>query len=119
MKSRLTLTGLLLVSSPSFADPGAFFGVTYNFGGGIGLSLKVLSTNEEDQGAASLGVSYYPLTQDFGIDLGGAYLDKDVTTTASWDILNNQPQLGIGYVNTVQRGGFGATGAADGGGGGG
>ncbi len=119
MKTRLTLTSLLLVSTPSFADPGAFFGVTYNFGGGVGLSLKALSTNEEDQGAAALGVSYYPLTQKFGVDLGGAYLDKDVTTTVSWDILNGQPQLGLGYVNTVQRGGFGGAGATNGGNGGG
>jgi len=88
------------------ASPGAMFGIGYSFGGGsdgIALTLKVLSSNDENKGIASLGVSYYPLAKanSFGIDVGGGYLFEDFALTGSWDFLQMKPQISGGYVNTM------------------
>jgi hypothetical protein len=101
MKHHLALIGMLLAgATPAIADPGVFLGVTYNFGGSVGVSLKLLSTNKEDRGALAAGVSYYPTTSKFGIDAGAGYLFKNGAVTLGWDFLNSNPQVGIGYVNT-------------------
>ena len=59
MKKILAVISISLAGITSaIADPGVFFGVTYNIGGSFGVSLKVLSTNKEDRGALAAGVSY-------------------------------------------------------------
>lgn len=101
MKKQWALIGMMFAAaSPAIADPGVFLGVTYNFGGSVGVSLKVLSTNKEDRGALAAGVSYYPATSNFGVDAGAAYLFKNSAVTLGWDFLNSNPQVGVGYVNT-------------------
>ncbi len=101
MKKYLALFSILLATTaPAFAAPGAFFGIVYNFGGSVGVSLKALSTNREERGAFSAGVSYFPLTNKFGIDVGAGYLFRNGAATAGWDFLNSNPQMGMGYVNT-------------------
>jgi hypothetical protein len=75
-------------------------GLTYNFNGGIGLSLKVLSTNKEDSGVVSGGVSYYPLTNKFGVSLGAGYVVKNGAATLEWDFINNTPIVNVGYAKT-------------------
>ncbi len=102
MKKYLVFLGLFLLSSATtaIANPGILFGLSYNFGGSVGLSLKVLSTNKEHHGALAVGTSYYPLTKKFGLDAGAAYLTKDAAVSLDWDFLNNTPQVGVGYINT-------------------
>ncbi len=102
MKKCLVIVGLFLLSSATgaIASPGILFGLSYNFGGSVGLSLKVLSTNKENHGALAVGTSYYPLTKKFGLDTGVAYLTKDAAVSLGWDFLGNKPQVGVGYVNT-------------------
>lgn len=120
MKKRLNLLALVLIASSTLnaatvdsggntvtetapnTHPGVFFGLTYNFGGNVGMSLKVLSTNREDRGALCVGISYFPETKKLGLDVGGAYTFQNGAVTAGWDILNNAPQMGIGYIHTVQ-----------------
>jgi hypothetical protein len=105
MLKRALIASLLLVGATSTqADPGVFFGVTYAFGhsnAGLGLSLKVLSTNEQDHFVVGAGVSYYPLMKDnkFGVDVGVGYVFEDVAVTVGWDFMHS-PQIGIGYVDT-------------------
>lgn len=82
------------------SHPTAFVGLTYNFNGGIGLSLKVLSTNKEDSGVVSGGVSYYPLTNKFGVSLGAGYVVKNGAATLEWDFINNTPIINVGYAKT-------------------
>ena len=106
MFKRTVIAALLLLGSTAvFADPGVFFGVTYNFKGasGIGLSIKVLSTDRQDRGVLGLGVSYLPLLQKFGADVDAGYQFKNGAVTGGWDFINNSPQLGLGYVNTEER----------------
>ena len=107
MYGRPLLASLLIASSTTaVADPGVFFGVAYTFGqakpsDGLGLSLKVLSTNKEDHAVVGAGVTYYPLQSNnrFGVDLGVGYLFQDVAVTVGWDFMHS-PQVGVGYVNT-------------------
>ncbi len=101
MKKSLALISLLLAgTTPALADPGAFIGLTYNFGGSVGVSLKVLSTNKQDRGALAAGISYFPVTGYYGIDAGAGYLFKNGAVTLGWDFLNSNPQIGVGYVDT-------------------
>jgi hypothetical protein len=93
---------LLAASAPAAADPAAFLGVSYNFGGTLGVTLKVLSDDEEDNAALAGGVSYFPWEPGtrIGLDLGVAYLFQDAAVTAGWDFLGRKVQVGLGYVNT-------------------
>jgi len=88
------------------ASPVAMFGIGYSFGGGsdgVALTLKVISSNDENKGIASLGVSYYPLAKanSFGIDVDGGYIFEDIALTGSWDFIQMKPQMSGGYVNTM------------------
>jgi len=101
MKKLLAVASILLISSTyASASPSVFAGVTYGFGGGVGLSLKALSTDKEDSGVLSGGVTYYPLTNKFGASIGGGYLVKNGATTVEWDFLNGLPTFSAGYAHT-------------------
>ena len=112
MKKLLALVGFLFVGAicadagiapiqnKDSHHPTAFLGLTYNFSGGVGISLKVLSTNKEDSGVFSGGVSYYPLTNKFGASIGGGYLIKNGAATLEWDFINNTPIINAGYAKT-------------------
>lgn len=101
MKKLVTIASILFVSSVCVnASPSIFAGVTYGFGGGVGLSLKALSTDKEDSGVVSGGVTYYPLTNKFGASIGGGYLVKNGATTLEWDFINGFPTFNAGYAHT-------------------
>lgn len=105
IKRATILTALLLsISLQGHADVGAFFGISCTFGEmkDIGLTVKVLSDDEEDKFVAAAGVSFYPMSDDlkFGVDISGGYLFKNVAATIGWDILQRKPQLSLGYVDT-------------------
>lgn len=58
---RFALSALTLVlSGAAHADPGVMFGVSHNFGGATGVTVKVLSTDRKDKPALALGLSYFP-----------------------------------------------------------
>jgi hypothetical protein len=103
-KPALIASFLVASSASAMADPGFFFGVTYAFGQsspGVGLSLKVLSTNKEDHAAVGAGVTYYPLLSGnpFGVTADVGYVFQDAAVTVGWDFMHS-PQVGVGYVNT-------------------
>ena len=101
MKKILAVASILFVSSIYVnASPSVFVGVTYGFGGGVGLSLKALSTDKENSGVLSGGVTYYPMTNKFGASVGGGYLIKNGATTIEWDFLNGFPTFNAGYAHT-------------------
>lgn len=103
MKKLLTAVSVLLISSTYInadSHPTAFLGLTYGFNGGVGVSLKALSTNKEDSGVVSGGVIYYPLTNKFGASLGGGYLVKNGAATLEWDFINGTPIFNAGYAKT-------------------
>jgi hypothetical protein len=104
MKTRSTLACAFLIASSSvIADPGFLVGVSYNFGGQVGITMKVLSTSREDRPALAAGISYFPTTKKLGVDASAGYVFSHSAITAGWDFLNSNPQIGLGYVNTHGR----------------
>jgi len=99
----LLVGGILLGSTQVQADAGVMFGLAYTFGdkGGAGLTVKLVSTREEDKWAAVAGFTWYPQkkTKPFGVDVGVGYVFRDAVLTVGWDFLHS-PQIGVGYVDT-------------------
>ncbi|MEX1165368.1 MAG: hypothetical protein WEK74_00575, partial [Hydrogenophaga sp.] len=68
-KSTLAAAALLAaISGNAHAGAGLMVGISHNFGGETGVTLKVLSTDRRDKLAGALGVSYFPWapTQSWG-----------------------------------------------------
>lgn len=105
MYKRTILASFLIGSSTvAVADPGVFLGVSYAFGQsspGVGLSLKVMSTNREDRAAVGAGVSYYPMLSGnkFGVTADVGYVFENAAVTVGWDFMHS-PQVSVGYMNT-------------------
>ncbi len=102
MKRTLLAILFTTLSASAFAAPGLFLGLTYNFdSSGLGLSFKILSTRRQDRPAVGVGVSYMPYIQNrFGADVSAGYVFNHGAVTAGWDFINDEPQMGLGYVNT-------------------
>ena len=92
-----------------FDQPAVMLGLTFNFGGGsaaqnFGITAKVLSNDWQDYQAAAVGFTYFPMneTNKVGLDAGLAYKSTFAVGTIGWDFLNNQPQVGAGYVDAQE-----------------
>ena len=87
------------------ADTGVMVGLAYTFGakggGGVGITLKLLSTRKEDSWAGAAGVTYYPWSHGnpFGVDVGVGYVFDNAVVTAGWDFLHS-PQISVGWMDT-------------------
>ena len=101
-----TLAALLLTSicGVASAEVGFFAGVTYAFGdkGGIGFTVKALSTRDETKGVAAVGATVYPYGEKirYGIDVGAGYQGVNAAGIVSYDLLNNLFGVSGGYSNT-------------------
>lgn len=115
----LLLLGLLPFSAQ--ADPAAFVGISYSFGGsGVGISIKILSDDEEDQVVAAVGATYYPMAADkFGIDLSAGYAFDNAAVLVGWDFLQKSVQVSAGWADTEDDDSDNPSPAVVGGGGGG
>ena len=100
MKKQFAALALMGAAASSFANPGVFVGLTYDFGGQWGVSLKLLSTDRQDRAAVAAGVTYHPSNKTWGADAGVAYLMRDSAATFGWDFLRSKFQMGVGYVHT-------------------
>lgn len=85
-------------------EPSLFVGLTWTFGNGgnsagtAGLTLKILSTNEEDKVAGMAGVTWN-FDGSFGCDLGLAYNFGGAVLGGSYDICQQGFQLTLGGTN--------------------
>ncbi len=101
-----TLLALLLssVCGLASAEVGFFAGVTYAFGdkGGVGFTVKALSSRDENKAVAAVGTTVYPFGERvrYGIDVGAGYQGVNVGGIASYDVLNNLFGVSGGYSNT-------------------
>jgi hypothetical protein len=105
MKRPTIVLALLSACAAASADPGVMLGVSYNFGGTPGLTLKVLSSDQRDRAVAAVGVSYFPLAsaQRLGVDLSGGYNFRHGAATVGWDFLNRRVQGAVGWSDTRER----------------
>lgn len=90
--------------SSSSDDDGAalFVGLTWTFGNkapgtnAAGLSVKLLSTTEDEEPAATAGITYH-FDGTWGCDVGLGYnFDSPLTTTLTYDFCKRGPQIGLG-----------------------
>ena len=87
MKRYTVAAGLLASCSWVQASPGFMIGISYNFGGSVGVTAKVLSSNRENRAVAAVGASYLfgESKSKFGVDLGAGYNFKHATATVGWE----------------------------------
>ena len=102
MKKLITATCLLATGSAAMAGPMLMLGISHNFGGSTGLTLKVLSTNREHKAAVAAGITYFPKAEGrpWGADVGVGYNLRNAAVTIGYDWLNKQWQVGAGAANT-------------------
>jgi len=106
LRKQLILSATLLAASTTaMASPGLMFGISYNFGGTFGITVKALTSNKQHRGVGEVGLSYFPTApgSKFGVDAGAGYNFHNGSVTLGWDFLNSKVQLGAGYVNTVHK----------------
>jgi hypothetical protein len=101
MKKLLATTLLLAATSAAIAEPALMLGVSYNFGGATGITLKLLSTNREEKAALAVGVSYAPGREvsRWSWDTGVAYNFKSTALVLSYDWVPGETQLSFGAAN--------------------
>ena len=80
-------------------------GVSHNFGGATGLTVKLLSTHRADKLAAAVGVSYFPGlgARAWGVDTGLGYTFQNGAVTQGYDWLHGQVQLALGAADTRSK----------------
>lgn len=100
MKKLILATTLSLGATMAHASPGVMFGLNYNASQGVGLSVNLLSSDRQDRFVGTVGTSYYPRTNRFGVDVGAGHTFKNGAATVSYDFINNSPKFGVGYVDT-------------------
>ena len=100
MRKAIVSLALLTTMSLAHAGPGVMFGVNFNMSSGLGLTVKVLSSDRENRTVGALGTTYYPATNYIGVDFGIGRTFDNGAATIGWDILNNAPQASVGYVYT-------------------
>jgi len=112
VKNLLLTTALITVmaTGPAFADPAAMVGLSFDFGHddwtqGVGLTAKVLSSDEQDHLVGALGATWFPMDQQkpYGIDLGVGYTFDNTAVTAGYDFINMTPQVSAGWADTQDK----------------
>jgi hypothetical protein len=106
MKKLLMSTAIVgsFAAAPAFSDPTLMVGLSWGFGGGaqdgqLGISGRILSDNRRDELVGAIGGTYYPSSGEFGADVGIGYTFSNTPMTLSYDFLNNQALLGLGWAN--------------------
>ena len=91
-----------MAGSQAHAEPGVMIGISHNFGGSTGITLKLLSTREKNRAALAAGVSYFPWTEGgaWGADVGLGYTFHQGAVSLGYDWINSQVQLSAGFANT-------------------
>ena len=95
---------LFSAATVSHATPAAFLGLSYHFGGKLGFTAKVLSSNAEKKSVAGFGATYYFNAKDpFGLDLSVGRTMKHSAVLVGYDFLQKQPALSAGWANTKKH----------------
>ncbi len=106
MKKPLVAAILSIFATGAQADAGVMLGVAYNFGGqaslnNLGITAKVLSSDEADKWVGALGVSFYPWSdKQLGLDVSGGYNFESSAVLIGYDFLKGAPQISGGWSNT-------------------
>ena len=101
MKKLLCTLALTTLPFTIQADPAAFVGLSVTFGGDIGVTGKILSSDKEDQFVAAAGVTWYPAAEKpLGVDVSGGYNFDNVAALVGYDFLQKSPVGSVGWADT-------------------
>ena len=106
-KCRFIGTFIFIWTIGAWAEPAVMGGINYNFGGDVGVTVKIISDNKDKKINFGAGVSYYPWSkskQKFGLDAGVGYTQKKVTVMGGWDFLQNKANASVGYSHAISSG---------------
>jgi hypothetical protein len=88
--------------------PTVMLGLAFDFGprvdkGSVGITAKLLSTNEEDHFVFGGGLTYFPWAEEkFGLDASAGYNFDNFALMGGFDVIRLQPQISGGWVPTVE-----------------
>lgn len=98
----LIVGAAFLGSASLWADPAVMAGVTLNTNGEVGFSVSVLSSDEENDTVASVGLSLFPSSSDpIGLNVGAGQNFDNTSVVVSWDVIHSVPLLSVGYIDTA------------------
>ncbi|MDB4221872.1 hypothetical protein N9809_07350 [Amylibacter sp.] len=104
MKKLLYTSALALVLSSTqvASKPSLMLGLAFNFGGDkdirLGLTAKLLSSDQPNEIVGALGASYF-LDDSFGLDAGLGYTFDNSAISLTYDFINERPQISAGFAN--------------------
>jgi len=98
----LVFATTLCATSAFAAGPTLMIGLSFDFGANpkenIGLTAKVISTDQRYRFIGAAGGTYFPFAKEqFGLDVSGGYLADHVAATAGYDFLRWTPQVSVGW----------------------
>ena len=98
IKKAVLSVALASLATTASADAGFGAGISYVFGDGLGLGVKVFSTDEKYSAAASAGMDYLFSSKAFRPNIGAAYIDKDfyVDLTVGYNLKAKAVDYGVG-----------------------
>lgn len=106
LRVALLIAGCIFYAGAAMAQsPTIMVGLTFDFGANpkenIGLTAKIISTDQRDRFIAAAGGTYFPFSKEqFGIDISGGYLANHTALTAGYDFLRWTPQISAGWAPT-------------------
>lgn len=95
-----------LYASQALAEsPTIMIGLGFAFGASpkenIGITGKVISSDQPGNFIIGAGGTYYPFAREqFGVDISGGYLTDNAAVTAGYDFMRGTPQISAGWVPT-------------------
>ncbi len=94
----IACAAMLVASAPVLAGPSVGLGMSYVFGGGISVGVRVFSTDRPQSGALALGLDYGFNSGALRPNVGAAYLDTDgyVDFSVGVDLPGGSLNYGIG-----------------------
>ena len=104
IKSTLLVTALLSSFALSAAaDNTTMIGISYNFKSHVGISLRILSSDQREDSGIAAGFSIYPAAasdKKFGFDLGAhRNSDGEVAFFIGGDLIQKSPTVSIGQAD--------------------
>ena len=123
MRLLMTVSVVALISSSNMVSaqcvspiqqsnyqPTAMLGLTFELGSGsptenMGITAKILSTNEANHFVVGGGVSFFPAAKTkskIGIDAGVGMNGSNISGLIGYDFIRNNPELSAGWAPTVE-----------------
>jgi hypothetical protein len=100
MLRKLVVCGMLISHQVAHADAGVAIGLNFTYYGDVGITIKALSSDKNNEQVFAIGTTYYPFAEKkLGIDLGFGGAAFNVVGLIGIDILQDAAYLSVGYEN--------------------